>query len=145
MNTAAAEGFEFNGLLGGEAYAIPIARVLAVARQVQGGRRSAAVHVGPTAWIGVYTGRPSAYGFGYYTGTKGALVIAIAPGSPAARAGLSGGDVITTFAGKRVESTDDFLTIVLARAPKETVAVSWVDEFGHATGAKIRLTSGPPE
>jgi hypothetical protein len=33
----------------------------------------------------------------------------------------------------------------LALAPKETVAVSWVDEFGHATRAKIRLASGPPE
>jgi S1-C subfamily serine protease len=145
MNTASAEGFEFNDLLGGEAYAIPIARVLAVASQVHAGRASRTVHVGPTAGIGAYTGRPSAYGFGYYGGTRGALVVAIAPGSPAARAGLSAGDVITTLGGRRIESPDSFVAVLLSRAPSETVHLAWVDEFGHAGSAKVRLGSGPPE
>jgi S1-C subfamily serine protease len=91
MNTAASVGFQFNDLLAGEAYAIPIGRALAVARQVEARRRSADVHVGPTATVGVFTGPPSAYGFGFYRGTKGALVIAIVPGSPAAKTGLSTG------------------------------------------------------
>jgi S1-C subfamily serine protease len=112
---------------------------------VQAGRGSATVHVGPTAWLGVYTTPPSSYGFEYYAGTKGALVVAIAPGSPAMRAGLSAGDVITTFAGHRIESPDDFVTVLLTRAPKETVRLAWLDEFGQVTRAKIRLASGPPE
>jgi len=135
----------FNDLLAGEAYAIPIGRALAVARQVEARRGAADIHIGPTAAVGVSTGPPSAYGFGFYRGTKGALVIAIVPGSPAAKAGLSAGDVITTFAGKVIRSPDDFQTTLLGRVPKERVVLAWIDEFGHTAHAKVRLTSGPPE
>jgi S1-C subfamily serine protease len=145
MNTAASVGFQFNDLLTGEAYAIPIGRALAVARQVEARRRSVDVHVGPTATVGVFTGPPSAYGFGFYRGTRGALVIAIVPGSPAAKAGLSAGDVITTFAGKLIRSPDDLQATLLSRAPKERVVLAWIDEFGHATHATVRLISGPPQ
>jgi S1-C subfamily serine protease len=71
-------------------------------------------------------------------------VVAIAPGSPAKRAGLSA-DVITTLAGRRIESPDDIVTVLLTRAPTETVRLAWLGEFGQATRAKIRLASGPPE
>jgi S1-C subfamily serine protease len=107
-------------------------------------RPSADVHIGPRARVGVYIGPPSAYGFGFYKDTKGALVIAIAAGSPAAAAGLSAGDVITTFAGKRIQTPTDFQTVLLSRAPKERVVLAWVDEFGQPDSAMIVLTSGPP-
>jgi S1-C subfamily serine protease len=112
---------------------------------VEARRPSADVHVGPTARLGIYIEQPSAYGFGFYKGTKGALVVGIAPHSPAAATGLSAGDVITSFAGKQIRSPTDFDSVLLSRAPKERVELAWVDEFGRTESAKVVLTSGPPQ
>ena len=84
------------------------------------------------------TGPPAAYGLGFYKGTKGALVVAIAPHSTAAVAGLSAGDVITSFGGKEIRTPTDFKSALLRVSPKERVALAWVDEFGRTDGAKGR-------
>jgi S1-C subfamily serine protease len=72
-------------------------------------------------------------------------VFAIEPGSPAAAAGLSAGDVITTFAGTRIRSPTNFQSVVLGLVPREKVGLAWVDEFGTTGHATVRLVSGPPE
>ena len=51
IDAAASGGFYFRGSAQG--YAIPINRALKIAGQIEAGRRSSTVHVGPTAFLGV--------------------------------------------------------------------------------------------
>ena len=53
IDAAASGGFFFRGSAQG--YAIPINRALKIAGQIEAGRRSSTVHVGPTAFLGVAT------------------------------------------------------------------------------------------
>ena len=51
IDAAAGGGFFFRGSAQG--YAIPINRALKIAGQIEAGRSSSTVHVGPTAFLGV--------------------------------------------------------------------------------------------
>jgi len=50
-------------------------------------------------------------------GTRGAVVAEVTPGSPAARAGLQPGDVITAFQGEEIHTPRDLTRRVAATAP----------------------------
>lgn len=52
---------------------------------------------------------------------KGALVLALAPNSPAARAGLETGDIVMAFDGRPVESTEDLRLNIARAAPGSRV------------------------
>ena len=142
MDTAASNSFFLQpGSNGG--YAIPINNALAIARQITAGRASSTVHIGRTGFLGVDV-QPS----GYYQGeayTAGALIVGIVPASPAERAGLSVGDVITSLAGHRITSAATLTRIVLSNPPGRKVKVSWVDGAGNSSTATLTLASGPPQ
>jgi S1-C subfamily serine protease len=145
MNTAASASFQFGDVeTSSEAFAIPIARALAIAKQIQQGRSSATVHVGPTAMLGVSVQSPDFSGYGG-SGASGALVAGVLPGSPAAKAGISVGSLITALGAKRISSPDDLSRAMLQLAPKDTVGITWLDEFGTRSRASARLTVGPPQ
>ncbi|HME69483.1 MAG TPA: DegQ family serine endoprotease [Myxococcota bacterium] len=55
--------------------------------------------------------------------TQGALVAGVTPGSPAAKAGLKTGDVITTYDGKKVEEHGGLPSLVAATPVGATVPV----------------------
>jgi hypothetical protein len=57
-------------------------------------------------------------------GTTGAIVRAVSPGGPAARAGLQPGDVILAIGGRAVASPDELNTILSSLAPGTDLAVS---------------------
>jgi putative serine protease PepD len=67
---------------------------------------------------------------------------AICSGTPAAKAGLHVGDVITFFAGKKVGSVNALRFAVDAKHPGETVAVTYL-RGGKARTASVTLTSRP--
>jgi len=76
---------------------------------------------------------------------SGILIDGTVCGSPAARAGLTGGAVITTVNGRAVGSPDN-LTRILARfRPGGTISVSWVSPSGQRTTSSLHLTAGPPQ
>jgi putative serine protease PepD len=56
---------------------------------------------------------------------NGARVSQVVPGKPAAKAGLQTGDVITSFAGKKITSTDELRAAVDAKHPGDTVSVTF--------------------
>ena len=138
MDTAVSVGFEFQSAR--EGYAIPINRVLAVAKQIEARRGSTTVHVGSTPLLGISVAPSSRYG-----GTTGALVLGVAPGSPAERAGIVAGDTITTLDGHPIASYDALTTALLRRNAGATVALGWIDEAGASHSARVRTVAGPPQ
>ncbi len=69
---------------------------------------------------------------------RGALVAAVVPGSPAARAGVRTGDVILRWAGKAVKDTRDLVRqVALTRAGRSVGLVVWRD--GGRQSLKVRV------
>ncbi|NWG14283.1 MAG: PDZ domain-containing protein, partial [Acidobacteria bacterium] len=70
-------------------------------------------------------------GYGAYFGSvpdmtadvKGVRFSDVRPGSPAAKAGLQGGDVMIRFAGKEVTGLQDFAYLLGGRKPGDVVEV----------------------
>ena len=138
IDAAASLGFSFQAT-GNEGYAIPINRALTLAREIQAGRASAAVHVGPTAFLGL-----SAQSAGPGGASGGVLVAQVVAGGPADRAGIEPGNVITAVAGRTISSSSALASLVLGKKPGDTLRITWVDAYGNETTAGVRLSSGPP-
>ena len=78
-------------------------------------------------------------------GTPGAHVVAVVPGSPAAKAGLAAGDTITSFGTRRVVSSITLEFDTQSDAPGTKVSVGWSTSTGkheHATVTLVRRPSG---
>ena len=166
MDTAASasQGFSFQGAPAGQGYSIPIDEAVSVARDVIAGRAVGTLHVGGTAFLGVYvkavgttTTRFPGFGFGglgFTTSTStaptapvrsGAAVAGVIPGTPAQRAGLADGDVITSLDGTAVTGPSDLTDLMLRYHPGDTVKVGWVTGSGQSQSAAITLASGPAD
>jgi len=94
--------------------------------------------------LGVTIQAPDFSGFGGY-GATGALVVNVLDGSPAAKAGISAGSVITAVGSKRIKSPDDLSAAMLRLAPKTSVGITWLDEIGQSSRATVVLMTGPPQ
>jgi serine protease Do len=75
---------------------------------------------------------------------KGALVTEIAPGSPAAKAGLKVGDVIITFNGKEVASADDVVRAIHATTIGKPVEITYWRGKAQATSQAVLVENPPP-
>jgi S1-C subfamily serine protease len=146
MDTAASAGFSLSQ--SSQAYAIPIDEALGIARQIEAGRSSSTVHIGPTAMLGVGVepdGSGLGSGSGSGSGRSGAVVAGVLTGGPAANAGLGAGDTIVAVDGHQVTSAAGLSRIVLGYPPATTVSVTYVDAAGQQQTANVRLASGPPQ
>jgi len=104
----------------GIGFAIPVDRAKKV---IQDLLRYGEVH---SAWIGAVTATltpEEAKRLGHET-QRGALVVRVFSGSPAERAGLKAGDVITAVAGKSVESREEFSTYTATIAAGQPLAIT---------------------
>ena len=115
-------------------FAIPIRQALLYARTIMKGKSSAAIHVGPTAFLGVVLKDVSG-------GTK---VQQVLPNLPADAAGLVAGDVITSLNGAPIESMADMRQALLSLAVGTAVSIGWNDTAGTAQTGTITPASGPP-
>jgi len=140
MDTAAAAGSPFAAYQGSsDAYAIPISKAVAVAKQIVSGKSSATVHVGGTAFLGIEVGSDP------FASANGASIVGVVAGGPAARAGLTGGDMITAVGGKTVGEPTDVASILQAYTPGAKVAIGFADPSGAAQTVTVTLGSGPPQ
>jgi len=137
IDTAASAGFSFQ-TSGGQGFAIPIDQALSIARQIEVGRSTGGIHIGATAFLGVLVDPNSAIG-------SGATLANAVPGEPAAEAGLTKGDTITSLAGQSVGSPAALTTLILRYHPGDKVQVNWVDASGQSHQATITLAPGPPQ
>lgn len=74
----------------------------------------------------------------------GALVVSVAPGGPAAAAGLQPGDVLTTVEGGRIVDAAAATRLVVRKDPGEVVHVG-VRRNGGTVELSVRLGARPPE
>ena len=72
-------------------------------------------------------------------------VIAPIDDTPAARAGIKSGDLITAVDGQPVDSPDALSAAMLAQRPGDVVSVGYVDGSGRQRSVQVRLGSGPPQ
>jgi len=77
------------------------------------------------------------------TAAAGADVAGVVNGSPASKAGLAQGDVITAVGGKSVSSPDDLTSIMAGYHPGDKVQVTWTDSSGQSHTATVTLATGP--
>lgn len=139
INTAASSGFQFQSGRT-QAFAIPINQALAVASQILTGHSSSTVHIGPTGLLGVQVQAGNAAVNGL---PAGASVAAVVPGDPAAQAGITAFDVITSVDGNRVTSPAGLQAAMERHHPGDRVTVGWTDPSGQAHSATVTLVTGP--
>jgi S1-C subfamily serine protease len=123
-------------------FAIPIDRAVAIARQIDAGRSSATVHVGPRAILGVQI--KSVQSSPAVAAVDGAVVGLVQNSSPARVAGLRAGDVIVSIDGADISSLSDLNAALDRRRPGDVITLGWTDTTGHSRTASVELVIGPP-
>jgi S1-C subfamily serine protease len=119
-----------------QGFAIPINAALSVAGQIEAGQGSSTVHIGATGFLGLaISGQQGNVGGVALEGTR--------PGTPAADAGLTSGDVVTALDGKTVSSGTDIQEILVGHHPGDNVSIAWTDNAGQAHTATVTLATGP--
>lgn len=130
IDTAASSG---TGVTRG--FAIPIARAVTIADEIEAGDASATIHLGYPAFLGVAlaqsTGRP--------------VIAHVYAGSPAAKAGLRAGDVITAIDGTAVGNYAQLHRLVATYSPGDSVGVTYTDAAGGSQLTTVTLTAGPAD
>ena len=138
MDTAASSGRTFGGdaaVSSTVAYAIPINRALSIAGQIESGHETSTIHIGKPAFLGISS----------QDTFQGVTVAGVASGSPAARAGLSAGDVITSIGGTAVQSAEGLSSAIQSHSPGDRVTVTWTDTSGTSHSATVTLATGPAD
>jgi S1-C subfamily serine protease len=155
MDTAASAGFSFDqgGASATQGYSIPVNTALKIAGEIEAGKSSSVVHIGPTAFLGVSVAAPSSAGssFGGFgqpvpaPSSTGAEIASIVAGSPASHAGLTEGDTVIAIAGRSVTVPSSLTTILAAEKPGASVPVVYFDPSGAKHTVTVQLASGPPQ
>jgi len=155
IDTAASSAYQFQSQSSSseQAYAIPIDEAVSIANQIKAGTTSADVHIGATAFLGIEIQPASSSGFGgsgfggsgFGSGTSGsgATIEGAISGSPAASAGLTAGDEITSLGGQQVTSAEDVAHVLVSYHPGDSISMTWLDQSGQSHTATLTLTTGP--
>jgi S1-C subfamily serine protease len=129
-----------------QAFAIPINKALSIASEIEAGSASSTVHIGATGFLGVEVGSSgNSFMPGGEQDSSGVTVAGTLPGSPAAQAGLSEGDVIDSINGHAVSSSSDIQSAIGQDHPGDQVSVGWTDQSGQTHTATMTLANGPAD
>jgi S1-C subfamily serine protease len=151
MDTAANSdegGYSFgsSATTGAQAYSIPINAAIAVAKAIENGNATTAIHIGPTAILGIEVGAVNATEPGAPTSTtNGVTVATVMANTPAANAGLVAGDVITSFDGHSITTPAQLSELEYSLKPGDTANVTYVNASGAQESLSFALTTGPAQ
>ena len=112
-------------------YAVPIAKVLKVAGDLEGGVTSSRYDYGYPAFLGIGLGQTGTTVQGVYRST------------PAAAAGIVAGDTVTAVDGVPVSTSAALHDAVAAHSPGDQVSVTWTSADGTSHTATVTLAQGP--
>lgn len=152
MDTAGSQTFQFSGQQATDGFAIPISAATHIATQILSAQTAAGVHLGATAFLGIQIAHGTTSGGngdGFGGGTtpapgSGVAIAGVVPGSPAARAGLAAGDVITSVGGRSVTSQPALQHIMVTDlTPGQSVTVGYTTASGQQHSVTVVLASGP--
>jgi S1-C subfamily serine protease len=123
--------------MGGPAvgYAVPIGTAMTIVRQIRSGTSTDAVHIGPTANLGVLASD---------TSPSGARIDVSLYGQPAFAAGLAAGEVITAVDDHAVSSAQTLESELGLRKPGDTIRVALTEPDGSHREVAVVLAAGPP-
>jgi S1-C subfamily serine protease len=157
MDTAAntSSGMMFGGYSeqATQGFAIPINTAMSIASSIESGKASSTVHIGLAGFMGVNvtdasdpqgcsTGGDGFGGGGFDQSpvSSGALICAVSNGSPAAKAGLQTGDVITSVNGTTISSASGLTTLTSSSHPGDQFTITYVDASGAKHTGTTTLT-----
>jgi S1-C subfamily serine protease len=132
MTTAATDSYKMSG---GQGFAIPIGNALAVAGAIRGGAASNAIHIGPTAFLGLGV---------VDQGGRGARVERVVGSGPAGAAGIAAGDVIYSVDGTPVNGATSMTDVMIPHHPGDTVTIALHANGGGDRTVNVTLADGPP-
>src|SRR5579859_4142409 len=157
MDTAAASAGTGGASLG---FAIPASTIRAVTGQITAHNNAPGLIYGRRPFLGIEIASSSqaanaASPFGPFgnpfglgpaaatpSGTRGVIVAAVDPGSPAARAGIANGDVITAVGGHPTPTNAALSRQIAAHRPGQEVSIALRTQRGSRT-VQVRLGQGP--
>jgi len=152
MNTAA-NGQQLGGPGTSMGFAIPINRALSIAKKIAAGDASGGILIGPKGFMGVGVDAvkdasaclaQSGLQPGYKVPAQsGALVCNVYQGTPAYKAGVRPGDVITGVSGQSVSTANGLTGVMLRYKPGATVSLTWVDVQKQSHTSSLTLINGP--
>jgi S1-C subfamily serine protease len=152
MNTAA-NGQSLGGAGTSMGFAIPINRALSIAKKIAAGNTSGGILIGPKGFMGVGVDAvtdasaclaQSGVRPGYQVPThSGALVCNVYQGTPAYKAGVRPGDVITGVSGQSVSTATGLTGVMLKYKPGATVSLTWIDTHKQQHTSSLTLVDGP--
>jgi S1-C subfamily serine protease len=140
MNTAGSARRRFpssGGQGGSENFAIPINTAVSVAKQIESGTPSDTITIGTPGFLGVELAADDT--------SAGATIGAVVRGTPAEKAGLQEGDVITAVDGHAVDNAETLGTVLRDHHGGDTVTVAWTDASGADHTASVTLATGPAD
>jgi len=150
MDTAANTGTSFgqSSTIATTGFAIPINHAVTIADQIAAGHASATVHIGLAGFIGINVADASAgcaaAGFGGFVQSpvsSGALICQVFQGTPAAAAGLTQGDVITSINGQSVADSSALTKLMAGDHPGDQLSIVYVDANGDSHTTSVTLSA----
>jgi S1-C subfamily serine protease len=142
---SASSGFQFQQSARTQAFAIPINQAVTLAHQIEAGQASGTIHIGPTGLLGVGVMSAEQAAANGITAGSGAVIEQALPGTPAERAGITGGDVIIAAGGHMVTSPSGLQSALERFHPGDHVSISWTDQLGQNHTATLVLANGPAQ
>jgi putative serine protease PepD len=118
----------------GVGFAVPIDTAVSVAQKLVKGETI------KTGYLGVQATDASSEGV--TSGTQGAFLAEVDPGSPARQAGLERGDLVTSVDGKDITSSTDLVAAIRSRAPGAQITLGYQRD-GSSHQVHVTLGTSP--
>jgi S1-C subfamily serine protease len=116
-------------------FAIPIAKALTIADQIESGEASSTVHIGYPAFLGVELSPNS----------QGATIAGVVDGSAADKAGLQAGDTVTAVDDTAISTATGLSSTLGQHKPGDTVRLRYTDSAGQSHSVTVTLGAGPAD